>query len=74
MSKALENLSVLRLSKLIEIKIACGFGNVRRRHKDLADVVELIAVRRLDSSFARFLHKSVRQTFRELVKNARGES
>ncbi len=69
-----ENLSVLRLSKLIEIKIVCGLGSVRRTHKDLADVVELIAVRKLDSSFARFLHKSVRKTFRELVKNARGQS
>lgn len=69
--ETLEKLSVLQLSKLIEIKIACGVGNARRMHKDLADVVELIAVRKLDSSFARFLHKSVRQIFRELVKNAR---
>ena len=72
--EVLEGLPVLRLSKLIEIKIACGLGNVRRTHKDLADVVELIAVRNLDSSFARFLHKSVRKTFRELVRNARGQS
>ncbi|MEZ6126997.1 MAG: hypothetical protein R3C49_28095 [Planctomycetaceae bacterium] len=72
--ETIEGLPVVRLSKLIEIKIACGTGNVRRMHKDLADVVELIAIRHLDSSFARFLHKSVRKTFRELVRNARGQS
>ncbi|MEZ6056610.1 MAG: hypothetical protein R3C01_07885 [Planctomycetaceae bacterium] len=70
--EVVEGLPVLKLSKLIEVKIACGTGNVRRTHKDLADVVELIILRNLDSSFARFLHKSVRQTFRELVRNARG--
>ena len=70
----LEGLPVLKLSKLIEIKIACGTGNVRRTHKDLADVVELIAIRHLNNSFARFLHKSVRKDFRELVRNARGQN
>jgi hypothetical protein len=67
----IEGLPVLRLSKLIEIKIACASGSPRRTHKDLADVVELIAVRNLDSSFARYLHKSVRQTFRQLVRTTR---
>lgn len=43
-------------------------------HRLLADVVELIAIRNLDGAFARFLHKSVRKKFRELVRNARGES
>ena len=72
--ETIEGLPVIRLSKLIEVKLACGLGNIRRMHKDLADVVELIAIRNLDGSFTRFLHKSVRKTFRELVKNARGES
>lgn len=67
----IEGMSVVRLSRLIEMKIACGESNLRRTHKDFADVVELIAVRNLDSSFARFLHKSVRSTFRDLVRNAR---
>lgn len=66
----IEGISVVRLSRLIEMKIACGTGNLRRTHKDFADVVELIAIRKLDGSFARFLHKSVRSTFRELVRNA----
>lgn len=66
----IEGLFVVRLSRLIEMKIACGTSNLRRTHKDFADVVELIVIRNLDGSFARFLHKSLRPTFRELVRNA----
>ncbi len=65
-----EGLSVVRLSRLIEMKIACGLSNLRRTHKDFADVVELIAARNLDGSFARFIDKSLRPTFWELVHNA----
>lgn len=66
----IEGLSVVRLSRLIEMKIACGMSNLRRTHKDFADVVELISIRNLDGSFAQFLHKSLRPTFRKLVRNA----
>src|SRR5262249_38424285 len=66
-----EGLPVLSLARLIQSKIACGLGNMRRTHKDFADVVELIAIHQLDGSFARFLHKSVRKEFRELVKRVR---
>lgn len=69
----LEGLPVLSLVALIEVKIACGEGDARRTHKDFADVVELIAEHDLDGSFARFLHKSVRATFRKLVNHAQGE-
>ncbi|MEQ1826843.1 MAG: hypothetical protein ABL921_12890 [Pirellula sp.] len=65
-----EGLRVVRLSRLIEMKIACGSSSLRRTHKDFADVVELIAIRKLDGSFARFLHPSFRETFRQLVRNA----
>lgn len=68
----LEGLPVLSLAKLIETKIACGQGNLRRTHKDFADVVELIAAHNLSREFAKHLHKSVRKTFRELVLRARG--
>ena len=68
-----EGLSVVKLSRLIEMKIASGVGNLRRTHKDFADVVELIAIRKLDGSFSRYLHNSLRPTFRELVRNARSE-
>lgn len=69
----IESLSVLSLARLIELKVACGLGNLRRTHRDFADVVELIAARHLSRSFARYLHKSVRKEFRNLVLRARGE-
>ena len=67
----LEDLPVLSLPQLIQAKLACGLGDMRRTHKDFADVVELIAIHRLDGGFARLLHKSVRKEFRQLVKRAR---
>jgi hypothetical protein len=67
-----EGLPVLTLARLIESKIACAQGNLRRTHKDYADVVELIARHRLNSSFGRFIHKSLRPAFRELVRASRG--
>jgi len=69
-----DGLSVVRLSRLIEMKLACGLGSMRRTHKDFADVVELIAIRNLDGSFARFLHQSLRPTFRELVHRVRDDN
>lgn len=66
----IEGLPVLSLASLIQSKLACGLGSLRRTHRDFADVVELIAVHRLDGSFARFLHRSVRQEFRVLVRHA----
>lgn len=65
-----EGIPVLTLARLIEAKMECGEANLRRTHKDFADVVELISIHRLDGSFARFVHKSLRKTFRELVKRA----
>jgi hypothetical protein len=68
----IEGLPVLSLAAIIQSKLACGLGNLRRTHKDFADVVELIAIHHLDKSFVRFLHKSVRTEFRELVRHAKG--
>ena len=70
----IEGLPVITLAKLIEMKIACGSGSLRRTHKDFADVVELIAVNGLGKSFARFVHKSVRSVFRDLVERSRDDS
>lgn len=67
-----EGLPVLSLARLIESKLACGEGDPRRTYKDFADVVELIAVNQLDGSFARFLHKSLRDSYRKLVRHAAG--
>jgi hypothetical protein len=66
----IEDLPALSLKHLIQAKLACGLGDLRRTHKDFADVVELIAANKLDGSFARFLHPSVRDEFRELVRRA----
>jgi hypothetical protein len=66
----IEDLPVLTLAALIQSKLACGLGNLRRTHKDFADVVELIAVHKLTPAFARKLHESVRGEFKELVKRA----
>lgn len=68
----IEGLPVLSPASLIQSKIACGLGNLRRTHRDFADVVELIALHDLDGSFARLLHKSVRKEFRALVRQAKG--
>lgn len=68
----IEGLSVLDLARMIEAKLACGLGSPRRTHRDLADVVELIAIHQLSRSFARHLHKSLRPAFRELVQQSRG--
>jgi hypothetical protein len=69
----IEGLPVLTLARLIESKLACGQGNLRRTHKDFADVIELILHKRLGSSFARFLHKSLRPVYRKLVLQSRGQ-
>lgn len=68
--REIEGLPVLSLERLIETKLACGLGSLRRTHKDFADVVELIVQRQLSSSFARHLHNAVRPTFRKLVREA----
>lgn len=70
----LGELPVLTLARLIESKIASGEGNLRRTHRDFADVVELIAIHELSGDFARHLHKSLRATYRKLVRHARGEA
>ena len=64
---------VVTLARLIELKLACGLSNMRRAYRDLADVVELIAVNQLGRDFARFLPKSLRKEFRALVQRARSE-
>jgi hypothetical protein len=68
----IEGLAVLTLAQIIQSKIACALGDMRRTHKDFADVVELIAIHKLNNSFARHLHKSLRKEFRILVERAGG--
>lgn len=70
----IEGLAVVSLARLIELKMACGLSNLRRTYRNLADVIELIAVHQLGRDFARHLHKSLRKEFRALVLRSRGET
>src|SRR5207248_3156963 len=65
------NMVDLDLRRRTEVKLASGLGSPRRTHRDLADVVEPVAVHHLDRSFARHLHKSLRPAFRKLVEQSR---
>ena len=47
----IEGLPVLSLARLIETKLACGQGNIRRTHRDFADVVEFIALHGWEATF-----------------------
>jgi hypothetical protein len=71
-STTLDGLPVVSLPRLIELKIASGLGNLRRTHRDFADVIELILGHKLSRQYARHLHKAVRPAFRALVVRARG--
>lgn len=61
----IEGLQVLRLSALIELKLASGMSNPRRA-KDLVDVQELIEKLDLPKSFAADLNPYVRGKFEEI--------
>ncbi len=67
----IDGLPVIRLAPLIEMKLAVGLSVIRRTHRDLSDVVELIARNRLTKAFASKLHRSLRREFRRLVEVAR---
>lgn len=58
---------ILRLSDLIELKLASGMTNPGRL-KDLADVQELIRVGKLPDSFKDELNPYVREKFAELLR------
>jgi hypothetical protein len=58
------------LEKLIELKLASGIS-AGDRLKDLADVQELIKIRKLDEKFAERLDPYVRSKFIELQSSAR---
>jgi hypothetical protein len=63
----IEGITTVGLADLIEMKLASGMRNMLRA-QDLADVIGLIRHNRLTSEFARRLDKSLRPTFRKLVR------
>ncbi len=71
--QVLNNVRVVDLKTLIELKLASGM-TASNRLQDLADVQRLIEVHRLDKKFAAQLHPYVRQKFRELHKSVRPDS
>jgi len=64
-SVEIDGVKTITLEKLVELKLASGMTGLGRR-KDLADVQELIRVRRLDAAFAQRIDLSVRDVFNEL--------
>ena len=72
-STEIDGIRFVTLEKLIELKLASGMS-APDRLKDLADVQELIKIRKLDADFASRLDPYVREKYRELeaaVRNSR---
>lgn len=67
MREPIDNLQVVNLATLIELKLAA------RRHRDFGDVVDLIRVQNLDESFLDRLHPSVHQDYIECLEEKRRE-
>jgi len=69
----IDGIQYVTFEKLIELKLASGM-TARDRLKDLADVQELIKIRKLPEGFAERLNPYVRETFRELASAVRNKS
>lgn len=66
-SQTIDDLQVIDLATLIELKLAA------RRYQDFADVVNLIRANGLDESFQDKLHAAVRGDYIECLKEKRRE-
>jgi hypothetical protein len=66
----IDGVKFVTLEKLIELKLASGIS-APDRLKDLADVQELIKIRKLGADFALRLDSSVRAKYRELEEAVR---
>jgi hypothetical protein len=64
-SSEIDGIKTITLEKLVELKLASGMS-APHRLKDLADVQELIKVKRLTADFANKLDASVREKYLEL--------
>src|SRR3954453_16932977 len=64
-----ENLALLPLPHLIELKLASGM-TAPHRLKDLADVIEVIRILKLPAELVEELHPYVREKYRELWQAA----
>ena len=66
-STEIDGIKFVTLEKLVELKLASGISAADRL-KDLADVQELIKIRKLDAAFADNLNPYVRAKFLQLQK------
>ena len=64
-STEIDGIRVITLEKLIELKLASGIS-ASDRLRDLADVQELIKIKKLDSEYAERLNPYVREKYLEL--------
>lgn len=64
-SEIIEGVNTISLEKLIELKLASGIS-APDRLKDLADVQEMIRLKKLDKEFAASLDQSVREEYLKL--------
>jgi hypothetical protein len=69
----IDGINFTTLEKLIELKLASGM-TAPDRLKDLADVQELIKVRRLSNDYAERLHPYVREKYLELSNAVKSRS
>lgn len=72
-STEIDGIKFVTLEKLIELKLASGIS-APDRLKDLADVQELIKIRKLDAGFASKLDPYVRDKYRELEAAVRNST
>jgi len=72
-STEIDGIKFVTLEKLIELKLASGI-TAPDRLKDLADVQELIKIRKLDAEFALKLNPYVREKYRELEAAVRNST
>jgi hypothetical protein len=72
-STEIDGIRFVTLEKLIELKLASGIS-APDRLKDLADVQELIKIRKLDAEFASKLNPYVREKYRELEAAVRNST
>ncbi len=63
----IDDMNVISLPKLIDLKLASYQSLPRSRQKDLADIIELIKILNLNRSFADLLHPAVRNEFEQLI-------
>jgi hypothetical protein len=72
-STEIDGIRFVTLEKLVELKLASGIS-APDRLKDLADVQELIKIRKLDADFASKLNPYVREKYRELEAAVRNST